>query len=136
PARALIDLPLAAAARARPREGEEAVTHADLAAPLARIAGGLVRARLAAASCARLATHQPRNLDLRLQSRRRIFEGDLQLVLEVLAARRARAAAPTAARGGEEVLEDVLDERAQAALGPAHLCRAPCSADPLPPCTT
>src|SRR5262249_7333848 len=91
--RVLVDLPLAAAARARPRNGEEAVAHAHLATALARLARRLVRAGLAAAALARLAAHQPRNLDLRLDSRRGLFERELQLVLQILAARRARAAA-------------------------------------------
>src|SRR5438105_12855341 len=96
-ARALVDLALAAAARTRARHREKAVAHADLAAALARVARRLLRARLAAAALARLAALEPRDLDLRVQPGRGVLERDLQLVLEVLAAHRARAASPPAA---------------------------------------
>src|SRR2546426_152287 len=48
----------------------------------------------------------------RRSARRRVLEGDLQLVLEVLTSRAARAA--PSATPGEEVLEDVLEESAEA----------------------
>src|SRR5262249_35672012 len=57
---------------------------------------------------------QPWDLDLRLESRRGVLEGDLQLVLKVLAPRGSR---PTpAAAAGEEVLENVLEERSESGV--------------------
>src|SRR5207245_11013130 len=96
PARALVGLALAAAARAGARHREEAVAHADLATALARVARGLVRARLAAGALARLAALEPRDLDLRLQPGRGVLEGDLELVLGVFGPHGPRAAAAAA----------------------------------------
>src|SRR5690349_4855517 len=115
--RALVDLPFAAAARTRSGDGQEAMAHADLAAALTGVAGRLLRTGLAAAPAAALAADEPRDLDLRVEPRRGVLERDLQLVLEIFAARGPRPApAPAAARAGEKVLEDVLEQRAEAAL--------------------
>src|SRR5262249_27056436 len=57
---------------------------------------------------------QPRDLHLGLEARRGLLQRELQLVLEILAARRARAARATAA--AQEVLEDVLEQRAEAGV--------------------
>ena len=95
------------------------MAHADLAAALARVADRLVRPGLAAAALAAVAAHEPRDLDLRVEAGRGVLERDLELVLQILAAHRARAAAAATAGAGEEVLEDVLEERAEAALEPA-----------------
>ena len=117
-ARVLVDLPLSVALRARPRNGEESLTHPDLAAASAGVAGLPLGSGLAAASVAALARLRTRDLNLRLHARRRLFQGQLHLVLEVLPA--PTAAAPAALASGEEVLEDVLEQGAEAGLEAAR----------------
>src|SRR2546422_3278598 len=95
------------------RHREEAVRARDLAAPAAEVARPEPAARLDAGPAARVALLEPRDLNLRLDARRRLLERDLELVLEVLAARGAGAAARARA-AREEVLEDVLEQRAEA----------------------
>src|SRR5262249_48867328 len=57
---------------------------------------------------------QARDLDLGLDPRGGVLEGDLELVLEIFAASRARPA--PAAAAGEEVFEDVLEEGAESGI--------------------
>src|SRR5688500_6346322 len=129
-ARALVQLPFAAAAGTRPGHGEKAVAHAHLAASLTRLARGLARAGLGAGAGARLAALQARDLHLRLEAGRGLLERDLQLVLEVLPAHRARAAAAASAAGaGEEVVEDVFEQRAEPTREAAAGGRARCGAE-------
>ena len=91
---------------------QEAVVASDLAGAAAHVAGFQAAARLDPGPGACLAALEPRDLDLRLQAGGGVLEGDLQLVLQVLAARGPRSA--PAAAAGEEVLEDVLEERSEA----------------------
>src|SRR5262245_5185748 len=92
---------------------------ADLAGATAHVARLQPASGLGARARARLAPLQARHLDLRLEPGGRVLEGDLQLVLEILAARGARAAAAPPAPG-EEVLEDVLEEGAEARVAEAR----------------
>ena len=66
------------------------MTAPDLAGTAAHVARLQPTARLDARPRARLAPLEARDLDLRLEPGGRVLEGDLQLVLEILAAR-ARA---------------------------------------------
>src|SRR5438128_6075000 len=100
------------------RHSEEAVRAPDLAAPAAEVARLEPAARLDAGPAARVALLEPRDLNLRLDARRRLLERDLELVLEVLGARGAGAGARARA-AREEVLEDVLEQRAEARVPPA-----------------
>src|SRR5687767_802626 len=129
-ARALVQLPFAATAGTRPGHGEKAVAHAHLAASLTRLARGFARAGLGGGAGARFAALQARDLHLRLEAGRGLLERDLQLVLEVLPAHRARAAAAASAAGaGEEVVEDVFEQRAEPTLEAAAGGRARCGAE-------
>src|SRR5213595_3147498 len=112
-ARAAVQLTRALALGAGLRDREEAVRAPDLTAPAAEIARLELAARLDAGSTAHAARLEPRDLNLRLDARCRLLEGDLELVLEVLAVRGAGATARARATR-EEVLEDVLEQRAEA----------------------
>src|SRR5438093_2241244 len=100
--------------RTRARDGQEAVAHPDLAAALTRLARLRSRAGLVARASADLARLESGNPDLGLDAGGRVLQRQLQLVLEIFATRRAR---PTsAARAAtEEVVEDILEEAAEAA---------------------
>src|SRR5262249_42268051 len=126
-ARGPIELPGAAALGAGLRHGQEAVIATHLARAAAHVAGLEAAAGLDAGSGARLAGFQTRDLDLRLEPGRGLLEGDLQLVLEILAARGARAAPAAAAR--EEVLEDVLEEGSESGIAEAGTHAGTCRAE-------
>ena len=87
---------------------------ANLAGAAAHVTGLQAASGLDTSSGARLAGLEARDLDLRLEPGRGILEGDLQLVLEIFAAR--GAGSTPAPAGGEEVLEDVLEERSEARI--------------------
>jgi hypothetical protein len=87
---------------------------ADLAGAAAHVACLEPATRLDPGAAAGLASLETGDLELRLQPGRRVFERDLELVLEVLAARGPGPA--RAGPAGEEVLEDVLEEGAEAGV--------------------
>src|SRR5260370_12284164 len=101
-----VQLAAALTLRAGLGDRQEAVAAPDLAAPGAHVARLETAAGLDARARARVAALEARDLDLRLEAGGRVLERDLQLVLEILAPRGARAPAARAAR--QEVLHDVL----------------------------
>ena len=110
-ARALDDLPLAAALGAGPGDREEPLLVAQLTAPLAGRALGPPRSRLGATPVAGLAGLEPRDLEPGLEALCRLLERDLEVVAKVVARPRAAAAppAPAAEEALEEIAEEVLD---------------------------
>src|SRR5260370_24978913 len=102
---------------------QEAVAAPGLAAPGAHVARLETAPGLDARARARVAALEARDLDLRLEAGGRVLERDLQLVLEILAPRGARAPAARAAR--EEVLEDVLEQRSEPRLAEPGACAGP-----------
>src|SRR5439155_24750762 len=109
-ARGLDPLALSPALRTRAGHGQEPLREPDLPASLAHLAHDASAPRLDAAAPTGLAAFEPRDLDLGVDSRGRLFQRDLQLVLEIFAAHGPRAATAAAAAAREEVLEDVLEE--------------------------
>src|SRR5262249_33968627 len=105
-ARVRHDLALPVALPARLRDRAEAVLEAHLAGAVALRTGLRRGAGLRTAAAARLASRESRNRERLLDAPARFDEGDLQLVLQVGPAPRARAAA-TPAPGAEEVAEQV-----------------------------
>src|SRR5215468_7152132 len=91
-----------------------ALLEADLTRAAALLARRRLGARLRAAPVAGGARREPGDRDRLLDAACRLLEGDLELVLEVLAATRPRAAAPPATRA-EEVAEEVADDVLEAA---------------------
>ena len=109
-----VQLAAALALRAGLGDRQEAVASPDLAASGAHVARLGPAAGLHPRALARGARLEARDLDLRLDAGGGVFERELQLVLEVVTARGARAA--PAAAAGEEVLEDVLEQGAEPRL--------------------
>src|ERR1043165_1452352 len=78
-------LPLSVAVTARLRDREEALLEAHLPRATTLWTGFRLRTRLGAAAAARLAGGEARDGDRLLAAERRLLEGDLQVVAEILA---------------------------------------------------
>src|SRR6266545_2967548 len=111
-ARMAVDATRAAAGRTRTGDGEETLgeTHLPLAA--AGPAGLRRRPLLLARAATGLAALVARNLELGLQAPGRLFERDLESILEILTTPRAPASA--AAPAAEEALEEIFEDGAEA----------------------
>src|ERR1700677_3921850 len=97
-ARLFQNAPLAAALRARLRDTENTARHHHLPAPAARLAGFHPRAFFRARTFARFAAVQFRHRNFLFAARRGFFEGDLQIVTQIVAALGAGAFAAAAAK--------------------------------------
>src|SRR5712692_68319 len=115
-ARRLDPLALTPALRARSPDRQRAQLGGDLTPPATQVAHDRTASRLGSAARAVLAGLEARDLHLGLDAARRVFERDLQLVLEGLGQHRTGVPTTAAAPAREEVLEDVLEERAEAGL--------------------
>ncbi len=126
PARVGDHPPLAAAPRAGPLDGEEALGGADPALAVAGGADGGGGAGLGARALADLAGDRRRDDDLDLRAGVGLLEADLEIVAKVLAARRAAPAAAAehlAEHVSEHLGEDVarvLEAGPAAAAHPVH----------------
>src|SRR5688572_23477012 len=110
-ARLLDHLAEAAAGRAGPLDGEEALGRAHLAVAAAGRAVDRLGALLAAGAVARRARLGAGHADGRLLAGERFLERDLHVVAQVTAARPALAAAPPAHELAEHLVEDVGEAR-------------------------
>ena len=128
-ARRTIELTGATALGAGLRHRQEAVIASDLAGAAAHVAGFQATSRLDPGPGAGLATLETWDLDLRVEAGGGILESDLELVLEIFAARGSR---PTpAAPAGEEVLEDVLEEGSESRVAEAGPRARPRGSEPV-----
>src|SRR5262245_31760434 len=75
--------------------------------------------RLLAIAAARLAGLEARDLELGLHALRGLLEGDLEVIAEVVAAPRPRPAIAATPTEEAEALEEVLDDGAEADIGPS-----------------
>ena len=124
--------PRAAAARAGPRQGEESLGEAHLAAPAAAGAGHRLGAAPAAAAAARRAALEARDVERLFVSERRLLESDLEVVAQVGSGRRSPGAPPRAAEQvaeAEEVAQDVAEIGEDRGIEPAGAARHPLVAE-------
>src|SRR6266542_4841061 len=111
-ARMAVDATRAAAGRTRTGDGEETLGEAHLPLAAAGPAGLRRRPLLLARAATGLAALVARNLELGLQAPGRLFERDLESILEILTTPRAPASA--AAPAAEEALEEIFEDGAEA----------------------
>src|SRR5262249_55342095 len=129
--------PVSVAAAARLGDREEALLEADLTRAAALRACLRLRAGLRAAAVARGARGETRDRERLLAAARRLLEGHLELVLQVLAPPHPRpptTAAPGAEEVPEEVSEDVLEAGAEVEAAESALLEG-CVAEAVVACS-